>query len=361
MSVKPVKDQAGVAKGYVKYQFYLRFKGQPYRRIETCRKSAVDAIYRDWEDSIINGSLQLKQYKFFQIADEYIEYSKLIKPKLCVHEAKVMRLAKEFFKNVPLNDITPKHIEDFKLWRSGIMLTKRGEKQSGKRLKPGTVNRNLATLRVFFNWALRRCYYTSPNPVFQAMESENNFREVELRQNELSLLLDEAYKLSPMFYKLILIALLTGMRRGEIFSLEWSDIQLDMNRIILSHTKTKSQKQGIVPISPMLKEIILSLKSDSRYMITGYTTDQLRGHWEKLTDILPFGRIKDGSRMRYHDLRGVYGTFMLDSGLDIVDVQHLLHHSTPVITQQRYAPRIRKDLIEKGARIDNIIPVRQSD
>jgi integrase len=50
---------------------------------------------------------------------------------------------------------------------------------------------------------------------------------------------------------------------------------------------------------------------------------------------------------------------MLDSGLDIVDVQHLLHHSTPVITQQRYAPCIRKDLIEKGARIDNILTFQQ--
>jgi site-specific recombinase XerD len=81
------------------------------------------------------------------------------------------------------------------------MLTKRGEVQSGKRLKPGTVNRNLAALRFFFNWARKRRYYNSQNPVFQTMEREDNFREVELHKEDFSLLLDEAYKLSPMFYK----------------------------------------------------------------------------------------------------------------------------------------------------------------
>jgi site-specific recombinase XerD len=81
------------------------------------------------------------------------------------------------------------------------MLTKRGEVQSGKRLKPGTVNRNLAALRYFFNWSIKRRYYNSQNPVFQTMEREDNFREVDMLREELSLLLDEAYKLSPMFYK----------------------------------------------------------------------------------------------------------------------------------------------------------------
>jgi integrase len=279
MSFKPVKDQSGVEKGYVKYQFYFRFKGKPNRRIETCRRTAVDTIYRDWENSIINGILQLKQFKFFEIADEYIQYSKVKKPGLCVHEDKVMTLAKQYFKNVPLNDITPKHIEDFKLWRETAMLTKRGKIQYSKRLKPGTVNRNLATLRFFFNWARKRGYYNQQNPVFQTMEREDNFREVELSKDDLSLLLDEAYKLSPMFYKVVMIALLTGMRRGEIFTLEWSDIQLEYNRIILSYTKTKSKKQGVVPISPVLKEILLSLKSDNNYVISGFTTDKLRGHW----------------------------------------------------------------------------------
>jgi len=71
---KPIKNQDNVEKGYVKYEFYIRFKDKRFSKVETCRSSAVDALFREWEASILNGTD--KQYKFFEVYEQYLEYSK---------------------------------------------------------------------------------------------------------------------------------------------------------------------------------------------------------------------------------------------------------------------------------------------
>jgi len=101
------------------------------------------------------------------------------------------------------------------------------------------------------------------------------------------------------------------------------------------------------------------LDRTDKYVITGYSMSQLRKQWDKLTDTLPFGRINDQTRLRFHDLRHLYAQSLLDSGLDIVDVQHMLHHSSSVVTQNRYAQFARPDLVEKGKKIDNILPFKK--
>ncbi len=63
-------DQSGVEPGYVIYRFELRHKETRHRKMVTCRKSVVQAVYRKWEDSILIE--QPQQYRFFEIVDEYL-------------------------------------------------------------------------------------------------------------------------------------------------------------------------------------------------------------------------------------------------------------------------------------------------
>lgn len=353
------KHQDGVGKGYVRFNFYFRFKGERYRKKQICRRSAVQAIYRDWEDSVVNGQINKKQSKFFEIADKYLEYSQRKKPKLYNHEKKVIELAKLVFKNIPMDCIDPRKAKEFVEWREVHMLDKNGKIIEGKLISMATLNRNISTLSYFFNWSRKEGYYPHQNPFFGIKEAERNFREVTLTREEIGSLLAEASRISPMLYKVVMIALLSGMRRSNIFTLEWREVDLGRNRMILSEYKTKSGKAGVVPISPALKEILESLDRTGKYVITGYSKPQLRDQWDRLTDKLSFGRINDGTRLRFHDLRHLYAQSLLDSGLDIVDVQHMLHHSSSVITQSRYAQFARPDLVEKGQKIDNILPFKK--
>ncbi len=150
------------------------------------------------------------------------------------------------------------------------------------------------------------------------------------------------------------------MRRGEIYSLEWSEVQFNYNRILLSETKTKGKRSGLVPVSPVLQEVLKSLDVKGKYVVADlYTMDQLRKQWGKLIKILPFGHIKNGTNFRFHDLRHLTAQTLLNEGLDMTDVQHILRHQHITTTQARYAQFSRPDLIEKGARIDNILPFKR--
>ncbi len=120
-----------------------------------------------------------------------------------------------------------------------------------------------------------------------------------------------------MLCKVILIALLTGMRRGELFSLEWSEVHLDFNRIILSHYKTKGGRFRVIPISPTLREVLFSIRNPCKYVVADdYSMDQLKHQWTRLVDKLPFGKINDGTKFRFHDLRHQTAQTLLNEGLD---------------------------------------------
>ncbi len=68
------------------------------------------------------------------------------------------------------------------------------------------------------------------NPAFKAKLKEKNEREVRLTQDQLRELLEKA-KEQGRIYTAVLIALLAGLRRNEIISVKWSDIDLERSLI----------------------------------------------------------------------------------------------------------------------------------
>lgn len=171
-----------------------------------------------------------------------------------------------------------------------------------------------------------------------------------------------AQSIDEMFYKTISILLLTGMRRGELFSLEWSEINFDTRFIILSQYKTKGKKRRAIPISPVLKEILLGLHENQsgQYVMCDYTVNILTNHWDKLLSQISSPVINDGTKLRVHDLRHVYSQSLLNSGVSLEDIQTLLGHQSVETTQKRYAQFARPDLLEKGSMIDNVIKIKRA-
>ena len=153
-------------------------------------------------------------------------------------------------------------------------------------------------------------------------------------------------------YAFVLIALSTGMRRGEILGLMWEDVDLDSNLIHVRHNltfpcdsnhaavstvlKTTSSRRD-VPITPALKEFLLNEERTSPYVIHMQDGEVLskssfRAMWRTVNAARPSG-VED---CHPHLLRHTFTTRCISSGMDPTSVQHLLGHKDLSVTMGIY-------------------------
>lgn len=169
-----------------------------------------------------------------------------------------------------------------------------------------------------------------PNP--------KNERHVYLTEEEVRALVLAVPNSYPEERRLIALAALTGLRRGELFSLDPSNIQ--GGRIILRPGQTKSGKARIVP-----------LPTDGGYLVGSlpFRTDE-----HKLRKAFEVAREAIGRRdMRFHDLRHTYASMLAEAGEVMTTVQALLGHSSLVVTS-RYAHMFDSRLDQVAAKLPRI-------
>jgi integrase len=134
---------------------------------------------------------------------------------------------------------TPPDIEGYKLHRR-------------KQVSGSTVNRELALLKRMFNLAIDWDLYLSSNPFRKVkffQEVNTGFRVLSLEEE--SKLLANA---TPAIQDVVLYALNTGSRIGELFSLRWRDVDLERN--LINAFSPKTQKTKIVPINSEVRRIL---------------------------------------------------------------------------------------------------------
>ena len=366
MPYKLNKNQEHLEKSFTRFNFYFKHKGIQNRKTVVCRKSAVETFYRDWQNEIFKADNPQQKHSLFEILDEYLKFSHEFKSiRSFKHEKTIVEdVIKKFYKHTMLlNDFTRAEADAFILWRKKHTIAKYENTKTRGQLANSTVNRNIALLSYFFNWAIKKGYYNRLNPFALQKLKENNYREVMLSPEQIEELFSVAQDIDDMLYKTISIFLLTGMRRGELFSLEWAEVNFNTRFIILSHNKTKGKKSRAIPISPALNYILLSLKNNQsgqgQLVMGGYTVNILVKQWKKLLKQVPFPVISNGTKLRVHDLRHVYSQSLLNLGVSLEDIQSLLGHQDFSTTQRRYAQFSRPDLLEKGSMIDNVIKIKR--
>jgi len=132
---------------------------------------------------------------------------------------------------------------------------------------------------------------------------------------------------------MIIVAINTGMRRGEILSLKWD--RVDFQREII--TVVRSKNDGVRYI-PMNKRLTKELKAVKINAAGEYVFSKESGE--------PFKDIKNGfwgalkrsgiEKCRFHDLRHTFASHLVMKGTDITTVKELLGHKTISMTM-RYA------------------------
>jgi integrase len=159
------------------------------------------------------------------------------------------------------------------------------------------------------------------------------FREPERRLRFLSL--EECIRLlgasSGHIHSIILTEISTGMRRGEILSLTWG--QVDFDRKVI--TVEKSKNDGIRHI-PMNYQLTAELQAIKLSTAGQYVFSKKSGG--------PYREFKTGSHAamkraeikncRFHDLRHTFASHLVMNGTDIATVKELLGHKTMAMTMR---------------------------
>lgn len=217
-----------------------------------------------------------------------------------------------------LKDITPKLLEDYKMHRLTVSKTNTVKNHTivlkaffGKTIEWGYLKENPA------KW-LRSVEITDAKPIRFLTEKEYK-QFMEICRKDFS-------KYYPMFYTFIH----TGMRKTELLSLEWKDIDLEKGFIYVRskegfmpkgiNKKTGLAKERVIPIHDGVKKVIRSIPETK-----GKVFDQHNRPRRILIQIAKKAGIKGLSRL--HELRHSYASFLLKKGVDIYKIKELLGHS----------------------------------
>ncbi len=226
-------------------------------------------------------------------------------------------------------------------------------KMRSKGLSPQRQKHALALLRRVINHGKRQ-QLTKGLDFEIDMPTVNNEKTEDLTDEQLSKLLKviEADK-HPYAPKMMLLALYTGMRRGEMLKLKWKHIDFEGKWITLKDPKPgKDQK---IPLNSMAENVLLELREIGYFenVFPGRSGGQLVNIGKQVARIRDAAGLPKDFRP-LHGLRHVFASMLASSGeVDLFQLQKLLTHSDQKTTQ-RYAHLRDRALIDASLQIDEI-------
>ena len=233
-------------------------------------------------------------------------------------------------------DKTPEDIDPLSVDRFCVKL--------GKKLSPKTTANVLELLRRLINFGVNRGLCSSRVKV--RLPKVDNLQTEDLSPDQLTRLLEALDTAENQgVARIMRMALTTGMRRGELLKLRWED--LDFERGFICLRAPKGGQSAKIPMSPQVKDLLLSLPRESEFVFPGRGDKQrveLRRAARKICD--DAGLPRDFRPM--HGLRHAFASMLASSGqVDLYTLQRLLTHKSAAMTQ-RYA-HLRDEVLQRGA------------
>lgn len=302
------------------------------RRVEIAEGKYLDVVKKD-------------KIKFEDFAQEYLSlHSKQHKKSWKTDSFHIKDLG-EFFKGKFLYEITAQDIEHFKLERlkQKIGKLKEGAKEDKRKtVSSSTINRQLGTLRGLLNkavaWGKLQVSPMKSVQFFDEPAGRLRFLEVE----EIVKLLPNC---SPDLRPIVVLAVFTGMRRGEILGLKWHDI--DYKRGIITLLDTKNGQKREVPMSETVKNAIIQVRKNplSPYV---FCNEHGQGRHDVRKSFATALKKSDIIGFRFHDLRHTFASQLVMSGVDLNTVRELLGHKdiTMTLRYSHLAPRHKQHAVD---------------
>lgn len=209
-----------------------------------------------------------------------------------------------------------------------------------------TARRYLTLLRLIFNKAKAWGDFVGDNPCSGVkLGREANHRVRFLTSLEIERILSVA---NPRLWPVVAIALLTGMRRGEILGLTWENVDLANRRLYILQSKSGLPRE--LPISPKLANVLQGIGPKAKGSVVDLPVIMLR---RLFSEALKGSGI---ASFRFHDLRHTFASHYVMAGGDLLTLSRLLGHTTTTMTL-RYAHLAPDFLAAKVAAMESSIPV----
>ena len=304
-------------------------------------------------------------------------------------DEEIERIRKQFLRtlgNKPLIEITPHAIEHWRIKRL----------ESG--IKPSTINRQLASLKAALSKAVTwgvipehplanmKLLKVDNNPItrFLSDDEEISLRNaLDVRDEETRLKRESANKWrqvrgykqmtaytadeSPDHLKpMVILTMNTGLRRGELFNLRWSNVDLDHKNLTVAGSYSKTGKTRHIPLNDEALKVLQQWRTQTGQKIGLVFMGKSGG---RLTDIKKSWRavLQDAGieNFRWHDLRHHFASRLVMESVDLNTVRELLGHSTITMTL-RYAHLAPEHMADAVRRIaygksnkGKVIPFKQ--
>jgi integrase len=302
---------------------------------------AVDA------SRITFGELAVYFEKNFLIQAEYVDGRKVAGRRSLRGLKAQLEAMKDFFGKKLIRSITYSDLSGFRLGRLRTPCIR-----TGKPRTLTTVNREMALLRRILNIATREQWIIN-NP-FKRGESlispaDEKKRERILTREEEKRLLEACQQPKCKHLRAIIIcALDSGMRQGEILKLRWADVDLESMLITVQAFNTKTMKERTVAITTRLKLELEQLWNTSAKnvddLVFGYS-DNVKNSF---TTVRGKAKLDD---VRFHDLRHTHATRLDDLGFSMAKIAGQLGH-TQLQTTLRYVNRDKEAVKQVASALD---------
>ena len=309
-------------KGKTTYRARIRLKGQPTISATFDRMTDAKEWARTTDADIRAGRYMDKAESQRRTLDGLLdEYEKRRLPsksaKTVVSQTQQFKWWRAELGSLTLANITPARINDCM-----NKLTDGGS-------SPSTVNRYLAALSHAFTYAVKDLGWINDSPMRKVTKPKEPRGRVRfLSQDERARLLNACMASSnALLYPAVLLAVSTGMRNGEQFSLKWRQVDLKTGRIILEDTKN-GERRAVVVTGPALDELRKLSKVrrlDNDHVFPGKIKGQsisLRTPWKTA---LKAAEIDD---FHWHDLRHSFASELAMSGATLAEIAEAMGHKT---------------------------------
>jgi integrase len=197
----------------------------------------------------------------------------------------------------------------------------------GQEVQKNTLNKDIRNLNAFLAWATRNRFVASGLEVRKVKVAQKPV--VALSPQQVRDLLVAASKYPGMRLR-VLLAVTTGLRRGDIETIRVGDIHFDRNTIATRNRKAgKAMAERPVPpeVVTELSNYVATLPDEQEKIFTDRFSPK---KWERIRKAMKM------PALRFHDLRKTFASLLAQRGVSTAVTQRLLEHSSPQLTNDVY-------------------------
>jgi integrase len=241
--------------------------------------------------------------------------------------------------DIMIKSVTPLLIEKFK-------------QECHKKVTAETANIYLRTISAAFNrakdWKLLDDNPAKSCKLIRVQDKEPIYLSKESIKKMLEQISDAQFRL------IILLAIHTGMRRGEIVNLKWEDINFSNHLIRVRNRDTFTVKGGhprTIPLHPYIYKLLKPLQNKEGYVFLDNNGKVITPYYISRTFKKYIRKCKLPEKYHFHSLRHTCGTLLIQMGVPLFDVQKILGHRS-INTTQIYAHLENDNLRKSLERLD---------